>query len=76
MSIGRIVIYNTTQLDRDFFSSTYSNTPARLPAIVVAVWSDECVNLKVIGDGHHDLWKTSIMKGDSEGQWNWPVINK
>jgi len=45
-----------------------------LPAIVVAVWGPECINLNVICDGEMMLWKTSCLKGESDNNWNWPEI--
>ena len=59
-TIGRVVIYNTTQEDRDFMSKQPDcNVHDKLPAIIVAVWSETYVNLKVICDGKLDLWKYS-----------------
>src|SRR5689334_3129034 len=86
-TIGRIVIYNTTQEDRDRQSYegvngngpvriTVGNVQMQLPAIIVAVWGDTCVNLKVINDGQNDFWVTSSLQGDGERQWNWPLIEK
>jgi len=73
-TIGRIVIYNTSVVDREKMSiANYCNVQDKLPAIIVAVWSDECVNLKVITDGNMDLWVTSAIKGDNEMNWDWPV---
>lgn len=47
-----------------------------LPAIVTAVWSEDCVNLKVIFDGEKpDMWVTSSTKATNDengGQWNYP----
>jgi len=81
-TIGRIVIYNTTQADRDRMSTSYQlgaiqNTVNQLPAVITNVFSESCVNVKVFVDGHgNDLWKTSIMLGPNEGSWSWPVISK
>lgn len=74
-TIGRIVIYKTTEEDRKTFQALRGNgnNVNELPAIIVNVWSDTCVNLKVIGDAPIDLWKTSMNQGDGEGNWNWPV---
>jgi hypothetical protein len=41
-----------------------------LPAIIVAVWGETCVNLKVLCDGEPNLWVTSAVFGASEGQWD------
>jgi hypothetical protein len=80
-TIGRVVIYNTTEADKAKMEAASTlnggcNTQDKLPAIITAVWSDECVNLKVITDGNLDLWVTSANKGDEPMNWNWPVIEK
>ena len=77
-TIGRIVIYRTTAEDKDVMRVTgMQNVVAQLPAIVVNVWSDTCINVKVILDGHGlDLWKSSINKGEGDGNWSWPVIER
>lgn len=77
-SIGRIVIYKTTEAQRNEFkynltSGTYSNIQTELPAIIVAAWGPTTVNLQVFVDGHiKTMWVTSAIQGDTEGQWNWP----
>ena len=74
-SIGRIVIYNTTQKEQETLSNLSCNSSKQLPAIVVAVWSETTINAKVFIDGLHiDEWKTRITQGDEPGQWNWPVM--
>lgn len=70
-TIGRIVIYNQTEYSKN---SIQGNKPDQLPAVIVAVWGEVTVNLKVLTDGVNDLWITSASKGDGPGQWNWPVI--
>jgi len=77
-TIGRIVVYNTTDADKAKMEAASKinggcNVQSQLPAIVVAVWSDNCVNLKVITDGNLDLWVTSSLQGDEPSNWNWPV---
>lgn len=79
-TIGRIVHYKTTESRRKAMEGNpankgaYNNSQSVLPAIVVAVWSDTCVNLQVIVDGHAGtMWVTSANLGDGEGNWNWPV---
>ena len=74
-TIGRIVIYKPTPAEQIEMDKT-GNVQNELPAVIVAVWSDTCVNLKVFADGVSDIWKTSVILGDNEGEWNWPVINK
>ncbi len=81
-SIGRIVIYKLTEADRKKLEIHQSsmdggcNVSTELPAIVVAVWSDTCVNLRVLTDGTQIWWKSSINEGDQPGNWHWPVIQK
>ena len=77
-TIGRIVLYKTEVSDMFKMEAAKQinggcNRAKVLPAVVVAVWSDNCVNLRVIADGNLDLWKTSVVQGDQPGQWNWPV---
>lgn len=66
-SIGRIVLYH-------FDSSEFNlnNNQPVAPAIITSVWSDTCVNLKVLADDVHDHWKTSRNIGEGPGQWSWP----
>lgn len=69
LTIGRIVIFNVPE---DMKPKV--NFAEKLPAIIVRVWSQDCVNLKIISDGMEDIWQTSVTKGDMANQWNWPVI--
>jgi hypothetical protein len=79
-TIGRIVIYNVSDEQKRIMENSYKNTgkscnvQSKLPAIVVAVWSETTVNLKVITDGNEDLWVTSVHQGDGQMEWNWPNI--
>lgn len=80
-TIGRVVIYNTTDTDKAKMKAASAinggcNVQDKLPAIIVAVWSEECVNLKVITDGNLELWVTSSMKGSAPRNWEWPEIKK
>lgn len=80
-TIGRIVIYNTTDADKAKMTAASlisggCNVQDQLPAIIVAVWGENCVNLKVITDGNLDLWVTSAIQGDQPMNWNWPVIER
>lgn len=74
--LGDIVIYNTTEKEHAAMRESGNNEQHQLPAIVVAVWGDVCVNLKVIHDGACiDAWKTSVAKAPDlmtaqEGCWN------
>ena len=75
-TIGRIVIYKTTDSDRESMKkqseeSGTCNVQETLPAIIVAVWSETTVNLQVIGDGERWTWHTSVQQGDDQGQWQW-----
>lgn len=69
-TIGRIVMYNMTQDDKNKINGNKMDV---LPAVIVAVWGNSCVNLKVISDGINDLWLTSKQEGNAPGCWNWPV---
>ena len=69
-TIGRIVIFNMTD---DLKNKVNGNKQDKLPAIIVAVWSETTVNLKVITDGINDLWITSATQGDNPYNWNWPI---
>lgn len=75
-TIGRIVIYHTTEEDKEKMRlAPNCNEANHLPAIIVAVWSDTLVNLSVIYDGNYiDPWKTSINEGIGQGEWSWPKI--
>lgn len=67
-TIGRIVIFHFTETDKNF-----NNGQVDAPAVITAVWSDICVNLKILCDGPFDLWKTSITEGTDAYHWSWPV---
>lgn len=77
-TIGRIVHYHTTDADTTYFESQSNawkthNKGGKLPAIITAVWSDNCINVQVIVDGvGPNLWKTSILEGVLPGMWTWP----
>lgn len=77
--IGDIVIYNPTlaekeQMQKDSDAGLGMNVQDRLPAVVVAVWGSECVNLKVITDGNKDLWVTSALRGEVPRGWE-EIVN-
>jgi hypothetical protein len=74
-SIGRIVHYVLTAEDSPHHPGDHR------PAIVVRVWSEDCVNLRVFCDGGNDrpdgqdLWITSATLDASAaagGTWHWP----
>jgi len=81
-TIGRIVIYHTTEAEREVMRNNPNcNVSDYLPAMVVANWTHElvtegsqCLNLRVFLDGEGTLWKTSINEGDAPGHWTWPEI--
>jgi|GEM_PF-2591695 len=85
-TIGRIVIYNTTEAERKILKNQGCNEQTQLPALIVSVWGDQpgsAVNLRVTVDGPNpsDFWKTSLSHGTAneagvypEGSWNFPVI--
>ena len=64
-SIGRIVIYTGKEAE--------VNTQKQCPAVVVAVWSDTCVNLRLLTDSSDaPPWVTSVTEGTGERSWKWP----
>lgn len=71
-SIGRIVIFHCDETQKE----KQNNYQSDAPAIITAVWSDECVNLKVMLDGEATLWRTSATLGTGELQWSWPTIQQ
>lgn len=70
-TIGRIVHFKVPEYLKNQIAGNKSEI---LPAVIVAVCSDTMVNLKVLTDGIHDLWVTSVSQGDEVNQWNFPVI--
>jgi hypothetical protein len=68
-SLGRVVIYTLTELDKTLFSN---NGASECPATIVRVWDNGMVNLRLQNDGEGSPWRTSIHQGDQPGQWNWP----
>ncbi len=72
-SIGRIVTYKLGVYDGD--PGVVNNGSLECPAVIVRVWSDTCVNLRLLFDGAGELpWKTSVLCGDDVGQWRWPMF--
>lgn len=66
-TIGRIVIY-------ELAGSEFNNNGAtEAPAMVVRVFDDGKVNLKVLADGPGDAWRTSVIEGTAPGTWHWPA---
>lgn len=71
-SVGRIVHYHVGAFDGPEMRHNHTEEED-LPAVIVRVWSDTCVNLKVFTDGPTDVWKTSVLLGDKPGEWGWPI---
>jgi hypothetical protein len=69
-SIGRIVIFHVVEDQQNVLNNHQKDAPA----IITAVWSDTCVNLKVLLDGEFNLWVTSAPQGEGARQWSWPEI--
>lgn len=42
-----------------------------LPMVIVALWSENCVNGQVFLDGNDTLWVTSAQQGNEPGNWNY-----
>ncbi len=78
-TIGRVVVYKTTESERDTMDKSNScNVQEQLPATVVAVHGETCVNLNVQLDGQLNgnsiHWVLSSNMGKKEGEWTWPEI--
>lgn len=71
-TIGRTVIYRFP----DHEQIPLNNYAEVAPAVITRVWTDDCVNLKVLADGPFDLWKTSVTQGDGPHQWKWPELSR
>mgnify|MGYP001578508912 CR=1 FL=1 len=65
--IGEIVLYWVNDSDSPELRYNYASV---LPAMIVQVWTDVTVNLKVFTDGPIDTWKTSVIFGTDKGQWS------
>ena len=83
-SIGRIVHFTFGKADIDAITNCEGDARQRLgqsptvPATIVNVWGDDCVNLRVHPDGPGpDLWETSVVRkqGDDDigPYWDWPT---
>jgi hypothetical protein len=70
-TIGRVVIYTMADVD----DPCSRNGATELPAVIVRVWTDTCVNLKVFTDDPHDQWRTSVTYSETPSgyTWRWPA---
>ena len=64
--IGQIVHYELTDYDANIIRRQHASSRLNMPqagdvypAIIVRVWSETCVNLRVVLDGTVDYWVTS-----------------
>ena len=71
-TVGRVVLYTPRTTDPDH------NNAEVLPAVVVRVWSDDMINLKVLNDGSEDFWATSVARNElaEQGTWDWMPFQK
>lgn len=78
--VGQTVHYHVTQYDLNALKAGNDAELARsnsyalgeaVAAMVVRVWGESCVNLRVIVDGRNgaDLWRTSVCGGTLPGQF-------
>ena len=79
-TIGRIVHFVQKK------PAGYGEALVHLPAIIVAVWGESCVNLQVFTDGTNSdeqttvpvKWMTSVSLDEGENPqprtWHWPEI--
>lgn len=67
-TVGRIVHYYPTTNDR------FGEMGKPIAAVIVAVHSDECVNLRLIPDSDDSPWVSSVVydEGHGEYSWSWP----
>jgi hypothetical protein len=74
---GRIVTYTLGQADADAINgrsqSNFASAGDEYPALIVRVWTDDCVNLQVFYDGEGSLWCTSRVRGPGLSHWEWPA---
>ena len=59
-SVGRIVLTPV--------APETNNGSTVAPAIITRVWSDTCVNLRVLHDSENITWKTSVKLCESEAE--------
>jgi hypothetical protein len=83
-TVGRIVLYTISPADESFLASKFASQIGRTlnkpcagdvyPALIVRVFSELGVNLKVQLDGEPVFWATSRVPGEGEGRWALPTI--
>ncbi len=83
-TIGRTVLYTLSEHEADALNKKHHDEIGRTlnapharqayPAVITAVWSDTCVNLRVLLDGEPVHWATSRALGEGEFCWAWPTI--
>lgn len=75
-SIGRTVHFVVDSMTAQLLGGNHASGFTRIaPATVVALWPNDCVNLKVFGDGPNDVWVTSVMYSEDVNvtrSWHWP----
>lgn len=77
-TIGKMVVYRTTQADREMMKRSEQKciVQEKLPAVVISVKDDETVNLRVFCDGDITLHKTDAVRGAKEGGWVYRLNEK
>lgn len=78
VQVGHLVHYHTSEDDKKAMREQQCNVQDVLPAVVVAKWSDTCLNLRIIMDGPGTvpgLWRTSVLLKSAEVQpYSWEPI--
>lgn len=65
-TVGRMVHFQPRGVDG-------APLPPKEAAMIVHVWSDECVNLIVWNSGGTQRFVSSAMLGGDADRWNWPA---
>lgn len=82
-TLGRIVLYTISDEDAAGIADhrvrkNLGGAPIAegdvFPAIIVRVWPDETVNLRVLLDGHDFFWAIARTETVGAGAWAWPKI--
>lgn len=78
-TIGRVVHYKMTESDvlqhKDELNGVQPGEV--VPAMISRVFDSSvdgngCCNLRLLPDGRCTPMRTSVVRGDEPGQWNWP----